>query len=398
MSIGRTKEEQELTTLLSKTLVQKEVIEPMDKIGWSHANPPAPVYGQPETAGAPATPAAPAAAPASGQPAPAASATPAAAAPAKADTLSTEELVATFESLRDAQGLIMGKYKTIPEALKGAGHLASMAKQAYAERDALRNQQTTTTTTASPQAVTTPVTAPSPEPPSLIASRARLKEAEGALDRVLSSVEDNGGVVDGDVLRAQAKAQRELSEAAAEVRTLEMQHSLKNQESAEQSKWRAVDEFMQTNHPDSLNHAAEIGLHIESDPVLREAVSALVASGKEIAASVLAWQSYQRAVTTGVAAQERSAAELKEADLEAKEQVRKELRDQALKDAGVVKGSSGTGVHMNEDAGAPSRDEMAAVVAQMRNEGEGLGMQAATKFRHMLIGRHLPADVFGNMR
>src|SRR5258707_4851699 len=69
MSIGRNREEQELTRLLASTLVQKEMLEPMNKIGWGHSAPPPPDYtGQPAAAdGAPApaattTPAAPQAA------------------------------------------------------------------------------------------------------------------------------------------------------------------------------------------------------------------------------------------------------------------------------------------------------------------------------------------------
>ena len=50
MSLGKNREEQELTRKLAATLVQKEVIEPMNKIGWVHGTPPPPDYsGQPAT-------------------------------------------------------------------------------------------------------------------------------------------------------------------------------------------------------------------------------------------------------------------------------------------------------------------------------------------------------------
>jgi len=396
MSIGRTKEEQELTALLSRTLVQKEVVEPMSKIGWGHAAPPPPDYSDnPKAEGAPAPAQPPAAQPQSGLPAPNAGAPPAAVPTAKADTLSADDLVAAFEALRDPQtGLIAGKYKTIPEALKGAGHLANMAKQAFQERDAALARPAAAVQ-LSPQPAVTPTAAPIPEPVTLAASRAKLKSAQERLDAVLSRVDDNEGVVDGETLRAHTNAMRELADVQAEVRVQEIQHTQRASEVAERDRWLAVDDFMQKNHPDSLSHSVEIGLHIQADPVLQEAVGALVAQGKEVQASVLAWNSYQRAVTSGVAAVERTNAENKEADLAAKEQVRKELLEKARRDAGVVQGSSGGGVHMNEDAGAPSRDEMAQVVAQMRNEGEGLGMGAATRFRHLLIGRHLDPSIFG---
>ena len=402
MSIGRNREEQELTKLLAATLVQKEVMEPMNKIGWSHAAPPPPDYSGPPagTEGAPGTGTAPAAQPGGGQPAPVAGAPPATAPGSKADTPPAGDIVAVFESLRDAQGLIMGKYKTVAEALKGAGHLANMAKQSFQERDAALQQIAKLQELgARPQPVASPAAVPAAVPASLVASRAALEQAQARLDAVLSGVEDNGNVVDAETLRAANKATREVAELAADVRVQENLHNRDTAVSAEQGRWAAVDEFMQQNHPDSLNHSAEIGLHIQSDPVLQEAVSALVAQGKEIKASILAWQSYERAVSTGTFAKERAAAVEKEADLTARGQVRQELLDNARRDAGVVQGTAGgSGIHEAGNGAAPSREELSAAVRQMQMEGEGLGMPAATRFRHLLIGRHLDPTFFGHQR
>jgi hypothetical protein len=399
MSIGRTREEQELTKLLAATLVQKEVMEPMNKIGWSHAAPPPPDYsGQPaKTEGAPGQAAAPAAQPQGGQPAPAAGAPPASAATPKADIPAPQDIVTMMESLRDANGLIAGKYKTVPEALKGLGHLANMAKQSFQERDAaLKQLAEIQELGARPQPVASPAAAPAAIPASLTASRAALDAAKARYETVLSAVEDNGNVVDAETLRKVGDAQREVAELSADVRVQENLHNRDAAVSAEQNRWNAVDEYMQKNHPQSLNLSAEIGLHIQSDPVLQEAVSALVAQGKEIKASILAWQSYERAVNDGSASKEHAAAVEKEADLAAKGQVRQELLEKARKDAGVIQGAAGgSGIHENVDGGAPSREELAAATRQMQMEGEGLGMPAATRFRHLLIGRHLDPKFFG---
>ena len=171
MSIGRTKEEQEMTTFLRNTLVQKEVMEPMEKIGWSHASPPPPDYSDnPKTEGAPAPVQPQNAQPAGGPPAAAPDATKPAA-PAKADTPAPNatELDKMFEPLRDANGLILGKYKTGIEAFKGAGHLAQMAKQAFQERDSavkrLEQLGNTETTNARPSPAASPAGSRRPSAP-----------------------------------------------------------------------------------------------------------------------------------------------------------------------------------------------------------------------------------------
>jgi hypothetical protein len=399
MSIGMNRAEQELTKRLVESIVIPEVLRPMDKIGWSHGTPPPPDYTTTvPTEGAPApAPAAPAAL-GSGQPAPAAPApVPAAAAPAKADAPGFEEIVATLESLRDANGLIGGKYKTIPEAFKGMGHLANMAKQSFQERDAALKQIAGIQELGSrPQPVASPAAAPAAPPSSLVASRAALATAKTKLDTVLANLEGDGNVVDAETLRKVGDAQREVAELAADVRVQENFHQRESAQEADRARWTAVDEFMNKNHPESLKHADEIGLHIQSDPVLQEAVAALVASGKELQASVLAWQSYSRAVSDGSMAVAKVEAENKEVDLAAKEQVRQEALARARADAGVVKGSAGgQGIHENNNATGASREEIAALQNQMRMEGDAPGSPAAARFRHLIIGRHLDPALFG---
>lgn len=402
MSLGKNREEQELTRKLAATLVQKEVIEPMNKIGWVHGTPPPPDYsGQPApTEGAPAPAPAAQAAPAGGQPAPgAASPAPAAVAPAKADAPSYEQLVADLESLRDSNGLIAGKYKTVAAAFQGMGHLATMAKQSFKERDeAIKRLETigSESVQARPQPVASPAAAPAAPPATLTASRAALKQAQTRLDEVLSNVEANGDVVDAETLRKVNSITREVAEHAADVRVQENLFERESAEKAERSKWLAVDSYMEANHPESLKHSDEIGLHIQSNPLLQKAVSALVAQGNLIEASELAWESYERAVSTGAAVKEVAQAQAKEADLAAKGQVRQELVEKARIDAGVIHGSAGgQGIHERTDAAGASPSEIAALQAQMRMEGDAPGSPAATRFRHLVIGRTLDPSIFG---
>jgi len=403
MSIGRNREEQELTKLLASTLVAKEVLEPMQKIGWGHGSPPAPDYGTtPKVEGAAPAPAAtttPAATQA-GQPAPAAPA--AKVEPAAAATPSAPEAIditAVMESLRDANGMILGKYKTVPEAIKGAGHVVTMAKQAFTERAAalaeaerLRAENLTlrTSPAASPAAVPVPTrTVQAP-------SRAAVDAAQGKLDAVLSSIKEDGGVLDADSVERLSKTQRDMAEAMAKYAVDEALSGRDAATEQERASWLAVDEFMKSNHPESLQFADEIGLHLASDPLLSQAVGALVAQGKKNEASALAWKSLKQAMDAGVFATTKAAAEAKEVDLAAKEQARQEAVAKARIDAGVVTGSAGgQGIHLGGEAAGTSREEIEAARSQMRLEGDAPGSPAAVRFRHLIIGQHLDPSIFG---
>lgn len=404
MSIGRNREEQALTRLLAETLVQREVIAPMDAIGWSHGNPPPPDYSTPGSSGQPAPPEgapspaqAPGALVAGGQPAPQPGVAPQLVAPDKMNSPTPDDIVATIEALRGTDGMIAGKYKTVTEAMKGMAHLANMAKQSFQERDAALKQLREVQELGSRlQPGASPAAVPSASPASLTVSRAALAQAKTRLDAVLSSVEDDGNVVDGETLRKVGEVQREVAELAADVRVQESFHQRESAEVSERNRWLAVDEHMDAHYPNSLKHSTEIGLHIQSDPMLQEAVAALVAVGKEVQASVLAWQSYERAVGDGSAAVVMADAQAKEADLAAKGQVRQELLDKARIDAGVIKGSAGgQGIHENQNATGASREELSALQAQMRMEGDTPGSPAAARFRHLIIGRHLDPSIFG---
>lgn len=397
MSIGRSREEKELTSLLSRTLVQKEVIEPMDKIGWSNASPPPPDYsGQPAAEGAPTPAAPPAAAPVvDGLPAPA-SATPPAADPVKTDA--PVDLNALFESLRDPEtGLIGRKYKTVEEAIKGNVHLVQMAKQSFAERDeALRKLQSIQTLAPAP--VTPPQGVTAPQPPLIdTASRQVVETAQANLDAVLSEINENGGVLNEEIGKKLSRAQRELSEAVARASVIETRSSLDAKETAEREQWKEVDKQLSEKYPDSAKFAEEVALFVESDPLIASAVNALLREGTfegKLKASELAWKQFAAAHSARVTAEVTAAAENKEAELAAREQVRQEQLAQARKDAGVVTGSvGGSGAHDSPRAAGVTQEEIDALREQMRREGDAPGSPAATRFRRAII--HLDPAIFG---
>jgi hypothetical protein len=387
MSIGNNRAEQELTRLLAQTLVQKEVIEPMNKIGWSHVDPPAPDYsGRPAQAeGAPAP-----------QSAQAPQATPAAPAQpdAKADAPTFSFNIEDFKN--PLTGKYFDKYNSAAEAMKGLGHLANMAKNAFSERDAAverENALRTEMTNTRPTPVASPAAAPASFPP-VSASRAELDAAKRAHAAVLAEVAEDGGVFNEETARRFAETQSELSEQAARFAVVESRDKERRASEAENARWSAVSEYMTKKYPEAEQFAAETGLHVQSDPLLAEAVAALVARGKEKEASEFAWLAYKRAVQMNTSVESRAQAEEVEADLAARGQVRQDLKERALRDAGVVVGSpGGAGIHTNPNQGS-SAQEIEALAAAMKRQGETPGSPAAAAWRHAVIGRFLPPDLF----
>ena len=396
MPIGRSREEMELTKLLAATLVQKEVMEPMEKIGWGHGTPPPPDYsGRPTTEGAPAASASPApVAPANGQPAAPASVTPASPA-AKADAPSFSFNIEDFKN--PITGMYFDKYPSAAEAMKGLGHLANMAKTSFSERDAAtaraseleaENKRLRLTPVGSPP---TASTATSPD-----VSRTDVEKAQQALDAVLSQVARDGGVLDEEYARKLGQVQRELSRAEARYALAESRENERRAQDTENARWSRVNEYMEVKYPDASKFAAEIGLHVQSDPLLSKAVAALVSRGEEVEASELAWVSYERAVKMSGDSTARAEATLTEQELAAREQVRNEAVARARVDAGVITGSpGGAGIHQNLDVG-PGREEIESLAAEMRRQGDAPGSPAAAAWRHAVIGRFLPADLFPN--
>jgi hypothetical protein len=374
MSMSRTKEEQELNERLIKELVGPQVMEPMEALKWGHGAPPAPTVGTtPPAEGAQVD--AQGTTPASGQPAVGSS-------PATTTTANTPDLLAQMESLRDAGGKILGKYLTPQDAIKGVGHAVTMAKDAFGKRDAaeqevtrLRNELNTLRT----QPPATPAGAPVSASPQL--SRTEVDAARNKLSSLLLSIAKDDGILDESRAQLLADAQIELSEVQARFALAESTHNQR----VENARWSEADAYMEQHHPESLNFVDEISLHVQSDPLLQDIVAALAAQGKEGKASEAAWKSYQQHVNLQTTTALVTDATTKEATLAAGEQVRKELVDNARKDAGIISGSAGgQGTHERPQTDMSS-EERAILQEQMRREGGTPGTAAGAAFRRALL-------------
>ena len=432
--LGTNAAEVALTRHLAKTLVQKEVMEPMNVGGWQQGIPPSEAQaamaiakraaddgasaedvaaflnergikmtlkpgGQPELPkGAPV--ATPTPAPVtSGQPA--TPVTPAPVVATKTDAPTGSEaaanLLATFESLKDANGLYMGKYKTVDEALRGAGHLANMAKSALrrAEEADARLAALPAQPVAAPP-VTAPVTAPAKpfSPP----SHAALELAKARLDKVLSKVNESG--FDGDSAREYADATSEVARETARAVAEDAKAREQYERDAETARWTAVNTYMAEKYPESQHvNDEEFTLFLKLNPLVTDAMQYHRSNGRETRAAELGYTEFIKArgsLPIAPGDTSRADAVRVEADLAAREEVRKELRDQALKDAGIVHGSAGgNGSVEAPGVTGPSQEEIDAAAARMRREGETPGSQSAAEWRHHVIGRFLPQEIFG---
>lgn len=307
-----------------------------------------------------------------------------------------QTLIASFEALRDPEtGLIERKYKTVEEAMKGRVHLNTMAKQAFSERDALMRRVAELEARPSQPAAAPAAAAPQPAP-ALVASRASVDQAQARLDKVLSDIAENGGILDAEAAKAMSKANRELADVIADSRAQERFNERQTAQSADEREWKEVDAYMRTTYPAAERFSEEVALHMQADSLLTEAVNALLAKGNKRGATVLAWKSFEATHGAQVAAQDRAKAEATEAELAAREQVRNEAVEKARKDAGVIVGSAGgAGAHENRNAAGASREEIAAAVEAMRREGDAPGSAAARRFREMVIGPSLDPSIFG---
>jgi hypothetical protein len=304
--------------------------------------------------------------------------------------------MAAFESTKDPNtGLYGGKYKTIDEAIKGGRHLAQMANNAFSQRDEmatklaalneenLRLRQTPASTSAAP------VTSPT-----LTAARAAMESAQVAYDKVLSEIAEDGGVLDAEAGKKMARAGRELAEATSTFRVQESFASRDSAKEAEDKKWDAVADYMGKHHPDAEKFSEEVALYVRSNTPLAKAIAALNKEGDLTGATELAWVSYRDSAGALTDVQKSDADTRRESELAERERVRQEQRNEALKDAGVMRGSAGgTGVHQGgEHRGTAEERELLTQRAAI--EGMAPGSPAARRLREMIIP--LPPGLFPN--
>ncbi len=372
--------EAELTRQLADTIGQ-EVFDAMSGVGWNDHDPQRP-------------------APADNPPAPTSTQEPVQ--PAKTDNPSTVAAPAQtpatppvastgidFESLRDAQGMILGKYKTEAEAVKGVSHAVRMAKDALAEKAAVdaenaRLRQELATRTAAVQTVApgtqqvpTSRVAPLEANPKLAVVLAKLKEGEPLDENGLRALVD--GVTDHAAQAAQEAARNELATHAQRA-------------DASAKAWSDVDDYMRREYPDSMRFTDEIGLFTQTNPVVGKITAALIRDGNLKEAAVYAWKEYAAAQGAQIATQQVQSDAKKEVVLEAADQVRREAVEQARKDAGVLT-TSAAGVHETDNPG-PQQDEIDAAARAMKSYGDAPGSPAGQRWRELTIGRTLTGPWF----
>jgi hypothetical protein len=388
---AQTAAEAALIQSLIKEIVEPEVMGPMEKIGWTHGQPPPPEQpvDNPSAPGTPA-PVAPVAPVVVGQPDPAAVIAPGVAESPKKDTPPvTSDALAFIEELKDPKtGLYGGKYKTREEFLKGVGHVVQMAKGAYSKADAAE-QEAARLRTEIAQLRASPA-APAAVPPLApgLAPQTSLTGRSAKLDSVLSKLKDEGGILDEENMQALVEG---ISELASTMATQAAEKTLATHEDVraeEDKKWREVDAHMQEVAPDSLNYSNEIGLYVQSTPLVAAAVGALIQAKNLNGAAELAWQLFRGAHQGMSPAEVKIATDKTTIELEAADQVRREAVEKARKDAGVVS-SAAAGVHETPGAVGPTQEEIDQAAAEMR-AGDG------RRWRALTIGRTLTGPLFDN--
>ena len=355
--------EADLHARIMAEIVEPEVMAPMERIGWSETG----------VEMVPAVPDNPAVVetPASRQPEPVKPDNPVTPPAGQPDPATTTAPEVDWESLREANGLILGKYKDSFSATRGVGHAVAMAKQAFTERDELARrihelETRTTLPTAAPSPIAPVETTPQPS----------------ILDTVFKEIVDEGGLIDettGPKLRQalREEAVRVAKETVAETRQIQ---------DRETSEWTQVGAYMQVNHPESVNFTEELNLFVAANPALKNTVANLLKDGDKIGATEFAWVKYNAAREAQTAQTTHAANVTQEIKLTAAEQVRQEAVAAARRDAGVVTTSAG-GVHETVPQTA-DQDEIELAAAEMRRTGLG------DRWRQLVIGSQLKGPLF----
>jgi len=350
-----------------KNIVDAEVMNPMEQIAWSHESPP--------PSNIPATQDNPTVAQTPQeirQPEPARVDNPPVVEKSAEPTPATTQLPFDWESLRQPNGLILGKYKDSFEATKGVANAVELAKTALRERDSAVTELNTLRRYVNPPAQapqTTPFTVPQ-----------RVESSE--LDKALAKIVEEGGTIDEDDVINLREAINKTSQNAAMAAIKEFNEFQQNAQDAERAKWAEVDDHMRNKYPESIRFVDEISLNVQTDPLLKLTVDTLIRDGKHKEASELAYLSLKQKMDS----QATQSAQTEEIKLTAAEEVRKEAVAQARKDAGVMTTIAG-GVHEAPQVG-PTSDDIEAAAAEMRRTGLG------EKWRQMAFGRYLNDPIF----
>lgn len=231
-----------------------------------------------------------------------------------------------------------GKWKDGEEAKKGYFHALNLAKNALAERDALKAQRGQTPTRA--------------ETP---AQREEQRDALKALEDYGVPSELIGKAIDE---RARATLMDILTPMATQMQ---------------------AETYMADKYGDQWSkNKPEVELYVQSDPALNAMVNAARAKGEFATANEFAFLRYQDARGRHT-----------EEALKANNEVRKELVDQARKDAGIV-GAQRRGEGRDSD----KKGEGGMSAARFERLKEDARAGYSTKLWGETIGRSLPDEMF----
>ena len=357
--------EAELVTHLASTIGQ-DVFNAMENVGFEHTMLP-PVAPTPE---ATTTTTPPEGDPTTGDPKPG-DVTNASTSPA-ASTAAID-----WEQYRDPEtGLIMRKWKTGDEAVKGTHSLLHMAKEALAQRDALKGEieQLRQRPTDQSKTGTDPGT---------------LNQLSPKLEAVLKKAKDEQGL-GAEELPLLIEALGENQELVAQ-RVIEKRDK---EQTVAQDRWRQVDAYVLKNHPQALKHAEEMKVFLDLHPEYGRTYNRLLkdidSTLPELDATLFAWNMYSQKNPHVLSAPIDPVTAAKEAELQAAAVVRREEVEKARIDAGLT-GKGSMGVHeTTTTTGASTVEDIDRAGRIMRQTGDG------RVWRELTIGRGLTHPLFDN--
>jgi len=264
---------------------------------------------------------------------------------------------AALDGLRDANGLIFGKYRTVDEARRGYYNAVNTLSTTTDELIRLRNQPVG----VNPHPATLPGSAPGDA--QRVNPAVRSYDPTQDIAELVKSSEESGQIDPAMLAQAVSKIASRVATEATHAQLQPMQAMAE------------AESYMRTKYPDSINHAQELGNYVKTDPGVGATVQALMASGQYKAAFEYAWSMYT--VTNGLSV---------ERSMVANSQIAEEERQRARAAAGFT-GSPNTGVHAATTPAPPTREELAAL-----NERAKYDVNAQVVRRRALLGNMLPAE------
>lgn len=379
------KAQQALLRSLADNLVENEVIKPMEQIDWTHGQPSPykPDEDNPQEPVAPESKETVEPEVKTDNPTPAAEVKTDPSGETKTDSAEID-----WEALRDpTTGLIMKKYKSPTDAVKGVRHAVNMAKQAFTERDTALKQLNEFGKAQPAQ----PVVPQTPDRTLVQETQISLKTEpvkSERLAKVLAKISEEGGLLDNDnsaeLLDAFSEQSMMAADRIAERKLAERDKIINDQT----EHWNEVAAKMETEYPDSIKFIDETALLIRATPRISRVVAALSSTGDDFGAAEFAWTEYEKVLNAQPIKETPNELAEKEMQLAVRDEVRQEEVEKARKEAGVFSSSAG-GVHMSPETG-PSKDEVADAIREMNATGLGV------RWRALTIGKDLPDAVFAS--